>query len=164
VQRPAGGPAGGRPARDAFGAARREAEAAARHDALARAYAAKQDYVRAELPDYDGVVGAERIPVSQALAAALVESEHTARLEYHLAKNPERLAELNRLSPRDAARAVGRLEAAISAAGENRATRAPAPLAPLRGGAAGPLRSLAELAESDNAADYIELRRAQRRA
>lgn len=140
------------------------AEADARHAARVQAYAAKQDHVRTELPDYDRVVSAARIPVSAALAAALVDSEHTARLEYHLAKNPERLAELNRMPPREAARAVGRLKAAIAGAAEARPTRAPAPLTPLRGGAAGPLRSLAELAASDNAADYIELRRAQRRA
>ncbi|MCW5714897.1 MAG: hypothetical protein KIT43_10335 [Bauldia sp.] len=144
---------------------RRASDAAAqRHTALARAYAAKQDHARAELPDYDRVVGAARMPVSHALAEALVESEHTARLEYHLARSPEKLAELNRLSPREAARAVGRLETAIAGAAAPRPTRAPAPLAPLRGGAAGPMRSLAELATSENAADYIELRRAQRRA
>lgn len=135
----------------------------AAHDALARAYVAKQDHARAELADYDRVVSAARIPVSGALAAALVDSEHTARLEYHLAKNPERLAEMNRLPPREATRAVARLEAAIVGAEAIRPTRAPAPLSPLRGGTAGPLRSLADLAASDNAADYIELRRAQRR-
>lgn len=149
---------------DIDASARAEEAAARRHEALARAYAAKQDHARTELPDYDRVVGAARLPVSAALAEALVESEHTARLEYHLARSPEKLAWLNRLSPLDAARAVGRLEAAIADAARPRPTRAPAPLAPLRGGAAGPMRSLAELARSENAADYIELRRAQRRA
>lgn len=139
-----------------------QAHAALEQESRARVYAEKQEDARAELPDYDTVVGAARMSVSDAVAEALMESEHTARLEYHLAKNPKTLAELNRMTPKQAALAVGRLEAQLSAQPVRRTTQAPPPASPLKGGAAGPVKTLAELAKGEDASAYIAARRAER--
>ena len=144
---------------------RQQQEAAERQehlDTLARRYAEMQEDARAELPDYDRVVGAARLVVSDALKDALIESDQTAKLEYFLAKNPGELAKLNRMSPTEAARAVGRLEERLSKQQQSRPTQAPTPLTRLNGGAAGPARALADLAKSDSPEDYIAARRAER--
>lgn len=138
-----------------------QASAALEQESRARAYAEKQEDARAALPDYDTVVGAARMAVSDPVAEALMESEHTARLEYHLAKNPKTLAELNRMSPKQAALAVGRLEAVLTAQPAKRSTQAPPPPSALKGGTAGPVKSLSDLARNENAGDYIAARRAE---
>lgn len=134
-----------------------QAMAAERQESLARIYAEKQEDARAELPDYDRVVGAAQMRVSDAVAEALMESEQTARLEYHLAKNPKTLAELNRMSPKQAALAVGRLEERLSKPQPNRTTQAPAPVTPLKGGGAGPAKSLSTMSMEE----YVAHRKAE---
>jgi hypothetical protein len=130
-----------------------QAREAARLEAVAASYAAKQASAREEMPDYDKVVAsAPPIKMNEELRLLLLESDQTARLEYHLAKNPKKLAEINRMSPREAARAIGRLEAQLSNSAPNRSTQAPAPIAPVRGGAAGPAKSLAQMSMDEYAA------------
>lgn len=119
--------------------------------ALARIYQERQRVARDELPDYDDVVLAARLPVTPAVERALVESDITGRLEYHLAKNPEKLAELNRMSPSQAARAIGRLEELLSRSAPA-PTQAPAPMTRLNGGGASPRRALGDLPMEEYAA------------
>jgi hypothetical protein len=117
-----------------------------RRQSLQTEYEEKRATGRAEMPDYDQVIAAApKIPINDELALLIVESDQTARLEYHFAKNPKKLAEINRMSPREAARAIGRLEAQLSNSAPNRSTQAPPPVPPIRGGAAGPKKSLGEL-------------------
>lgn len=125
---------------------RAQAQAAEAHQrAMAAAYAEKQADAREKLPDYDAVVSAARLSVTPAAESAILDSEMTGEIEYHLAKNPTKLAELNRMSPQQAARYVGRLEAELSRPVEKKSTSAPAPVTRLTGGGAAPAKSLAEL-------------------
>ena len=54
-------------------------------------------------------------------------SEKSALLAYHLAKNPDKLAELNRMSDRERAREIGRLEATLKLPEGKKQTTAPPP-------------------------------------
>jgi hypothetical protein len=138
-----------------------QARETARQEALAASYAEKRTMARDEMPDFDQVIaGASAIRLNDNLALLIVESDQTAKLEYHLAKNPQKLRDLNRMSPTEAARAIGRLEAQLSPSAQNRSTQAPAPLAPIRGGAAGPAKSLADM-DMDA---YVAARKAGRKA
>lgn len=136
----------------------------ARQNALARSYSEKQAKARQRLPDYDKVVAAAAgIEVRPAVSAAIIESDLAPELEYHLAANPAKLHALNNMRPEQVAREIGRLEAVLGTTPQARtATQAPPPVSPLRGGAAGPARSLADLAKGDDATDYIAQRRAER--
>lgn len=125
-----------------------------RQNELARSYAQKQQDARTEMPDYDKVVTAARLEVEPAVADAIMESEHTARIEYHLAKNPQTLARLNNMSPLQAAREIGRLEAQLSRTAEGKRTQAPSPLKPMKGGA-GPKKTPAEM-DMDSYAKWYE--------
>ena len=93
----------------------------------------------------------------------LLESDKGPMLAYQLAKNPQLAAELNAMSPRDAAREIGRLEAKVSLPQPKKQTQAPAPLSTLTGGAAKPT-DLTSLAKSDDVSAYAAARKAQQKA
>lgn len=94
-------------------------------------------------PDYDQVMQqaqAAGLKVSNVVEDLLIESEHSAQLQYYFAKHPDALDQVNQMTERQAARAIGNLEAQISVPQRrnNQQTRAPAPFRPLSGGAAPP--------------------------
>jgi hypothetical protein len=74
--------------------------------------------------------------ISPGVGTLILESEKSALIAFHLAKNPEKLAELNGLSERAAAREIGRLEARLSLPKPKTSTSAPPPITPPRGSAA----------------------------
>lgn len=143
-------PGAGMPGQRPDPAALHRAEAA--HAALAEAYRGRQAEARTELPDFDEVVLAKPLRTEPHVAQTLLDSNMTARLEYFLAKNPDKLAELNRMRPTAAAREIGRLEERLSKPATPAPTQAPAPLAPLRGGFAGPRKALSEMSMDEYAA------------
>lgn len=133
-----------------------------RQSAVARSYAEKQAKARARLPDYDKVVAqAAGIQVAPAVSEAIINSELAPDLEYHLAANPAKLHALNLMRPTDVAREIGRLEAVLSSTTQPRTTQAPPPPSALKGGTAGPTKTLADLAARDNVAEYAERRKAE---
>lgn len=122
--------------------------------------------LKPSIPDYDAVIdGFAKAGGTFAphVVEELRDSEKGPMLAYQLAKNPALVAQLNTLSPRDAAREIGRLEASVSLPKPKKQTQAPAPLTVLKGGAA-PASDLASLAKSDDATAYIAARRAQQKA
>lgn len=95
------------------------------------------------LPDYSDVVAKARgVAVDESLAKLILESEKGPLLKYHFAKNPEKLRSLNALAATNTregiaavAREIGRLEARLSLPNPKAATKAPAPVAAVKGGA-----------------------------
>jgi hypothetical protein len=126
----------------------------------------RSEQIKAGIPDFDDVIGAfdkSGGKFAPHVVEELMESEKGPLLAYTLAKDPNLAAQLNALSPRDAAREIGRLEAKVSLPQPKKQTQAPAPLATVKGGVA-PTKSLADLAKSDDASAYAAARRAQRKA
>lgn len=66
----------------------------------------------------------------------VIESDNPGHLLYHLAKNPERLDRLNRMSEREATREIGRIEARLTLPTQKTTTKAPPPKTPPKGGVA----------------------------
>ena len=92
---------------------------------------------REKVPDFDKTLrSAANLKASPVVEDLILDSEKSAHLVYHLAKRPEVLANLNRMSEREAAREIGRIEARLSLPSPKTQTKAPAPKAPLKGGAA----------------------------
>jgi hypothetical protein len=77
-------------------------------------FAERQVATRAVLPDYDAVVGASETPIANHVGEALMESDRGPELAYHFAKNPDVLQNLNGMTPMQAAREIGKLEATLS--------------------------------------------------
>lgn len=77
-------------------------------------FAERQNAARTVMADYDAVVGGSDTPISNHVGEVIMESEQGPELAYHFAKNPETLIRLNGMSPTQAAREIGRLEASFT--------------------------------------------------
>jgi hypothetical protein len=105
----------------------------------------RQDEFKKATPDYDEIVGAANIETPPAVMQYLVESEVGPKLTYHLAKHPEEVARLRKLSPSRQLAELGKLEATLEKKAEppppnkgdegkptaREVSKAPAPIAPL---------------------------------
>lgn len=96
---------------------------------------------QADLPDYAEVVGQSDVPAAPHVLESILDSDVGPQLAYHLAKHPDVAERLNAMTPVQAAREIGRLEAAVAspAAAQptppaKRTTTAPTPINPVRGG------------------------------
>lgn len=88
---------------------------------------------KAKTADFDSVVEEiSDMPMNQAVFEAVAESDFTGELTYHFGKHPEVLDKLNKLSPIQAAREIGKLEAQLSApAPAKKTSNAPSPITPV---------------------------------
>lgn len=141
------------------------AERAQQEAAQTRAstFAERQNAFRQQATDYDDVVGNADIAVQPHVLDLLQESEVGPAMAYHMAKNPAVAERLNGLSPVQAAREFGKIEATLStpapapAAPVKQPSKAPAPIKPVSSGAAAPVKPLGETSMDD----YIRQRKAQ---
>ena len=124
---------------------------------VANAYQQKVEAFKAGVDDWDEVVGQE-IDLPAGVGPAILELENGPEVAYYLGKHPEAARKLSQLSPFLAVAEVGRiaarLEKAEPAAQETNNTavrspdrqptvsKAPAPIAPLKGGGLRPTKDL----------------------
>jgi hypothetical protein len=121
------------------------------------------EQVREHIPDYDRVIQSTRVEIrSDAVMDMIRDSEKGPLLAFHLASKPERIHELNQMSPLEAARYIGGLESRLSLPKPKNATKAPPPVNPPKGGAA-PAKDFRSLAESDDITAYAKHRDASRK-
>lgn len=85
--------------------------------------------------DFEAVALDPSVPISDAMVGIIQSSDVAADVAYHLGKNKAVAAEIAKLSPVEAARAIGRIEASIGSPKPRTETKAPQPIAPLKGGA-----------------------------
>jgi hypothetical protein len=90
---------------------------------------------RGKIDDYDKVLASSKVPVTDEVGREILSSDKSALLSYYLAKNPDKLQALNEMSGSKLAREIGRLEGMVRMPASNQKTNAPAPIAPLKGGA-----------------------------
>ena len=70
--------------------------------------------LRSRVKDFDEVMARATLPVMPHVERLLLASKKSDRLTYVLGKNQAKLAQLNRSSPEEAAREIGRLEGRLS--------------------------------------------------
>lgn len=118
--------------------------------------ASKTESIYAEaqkIPGFDREAFDE-LPLTPAIASALIDSEVSARLMAHLAANPEETERIAGLSPARQAAEIGKLELSITSAPKT--SKAPPPIKPVGGnGSAGK-----DIFTSDYD-DFVKLRRQQ---
>jgi hypothetical protein len=86
--------------------------------------------------DFDKVMaGAKDARVSPIVEDLILDSDKSGHLTFYFARNPLRLAAINSMSPRDAAREIGRIESRLSLPKPRTETKAPKPKARPGGGA-----------------------------
>ena len=92
---------------------------------------------RDTIADFDSVMATMKgVTVRDDVIEEIKASDKSPLLAYHLAKNPDKLRELNSMSGRELAREIGRLEGSIRMPAGKKQTTAPPPPANLKGGAA----------------------------
>lgn len=77
------------------------------------AFVERQDAFRAANPDYDEIVGAANIEMPNDAMQYLIESEAGPALTLHLARNPDEITRLKKLSPTRRVAELGKLEAKL---------------------------------------------------
>jgi hypothetical protein len=141
-------------AREQTTAQQRQVEAKRERDI---AHLERIDEAREVIADFDTVMGTMKgVTVREDVLDEIKSSDKSPLIAYHLAKNPDKLSELNRMSARELAREIGRLEGSLRMPAGKKQTGAPPPPTNLRGGAA-PAVDLAK-AEMD---EYVATRRKQ---
>lgn len=78
-------------------------------------------------PDYEEVAKAEHVPITKEMAEAIIESDDAPAIAYYLGQNLEEASAIAQMSPIAAARAIGRIEAKLSAK-----PSVPAPITPAK--------------------------------
>lgn len=134
-------------------ASRAEAVQSARREAF-EAYEDRAAEARKALPDFDAVLS-KAPDVRNHVVELLIQDESGPRIAYHLAKNPRLIADLNAMSPLQAAREIGRLGATVATT-PKRTTNAPPPVKPA-GSASSPNSDPAKMSTDE----YFAYRRKQ---
>lgn len=98
----------------------------------ARNWEAQKAEARTKYPDFEAVALDNSVPISDELAAAIKQSDVAADVAYFLGKNPAQAKFISALAPIEMARAVGYLEASVSAPKPKTVSAAPAPIKPVQ--------------------------------
>lgn len=88
---------------------------------------------RSRYSDFDAVVTARDVPITQDVVDIVMQSDVGADVAYHLASDKALAAEISAMSPIEAARAIGRIEAKLSAPKPRTTSTAPDPISPVKG-------------------------------
>lgn len=114
-------------------AAEKLAERQVRQEAERRSesFLQKADKAAERYPDFQAVVSNPSLPVNEAMAEFIAESDQGAEVAYFLGKNPGKAYEIAQLSPVRAARELAKIEADLAARPQARVSRAPEPITPV---------------------------------
>lgn len=111
---------------------------------LREQYDERTEKARERYADFTAVVENPLLPVNEAMAEFIMDSEHGPDVAYYLGKNPAKAEQIAQLSPIRAARELSRIEAELAARPKASPSKAPDPITPVgtRGkSAASPLPS-----------------------
>jgi hypothetical protein len=103
-------------------------------------YAEREEKAREKYPDFQDVVFADNLQITQAMYDTIVAAENGPDVVYHLGKNPDEAARIAKLPPLAQARELGRIEASLAAKEPEgkKVSSAPAPITPVGGRAPTP--------------------------
>lgn len=116
-----------------------EAKEALERQKVIETWASKVQAAKASMPDFDDIVASSDVVVNDDIRDAILESDVGPQILYHLAENDDVAKRIAGLSPKQALREIGKLEARFEAketAPEAKPivrSKAPAPIQPLRG-------------------------------
>jgi len=117
-----------------------QAKEAEQRQKVINQWTAKVEAAKSSLPDFDDIVASSDVVVNDDIRDAILESEVGPQILYHLAENDEVAKKIAGLSPKQALREIGKLEARFEAKPEAEKpapivrSKAPAPIQPIRGG------------------------------
>ena len=98
---------------------------------LHESYTKQTEQARQAYEDFDDVVQDPDLPISQAMAEAIMRSSNGADVAYYLGKNPDQAARIASLDPFSAAVEIGRIAATVVRPQPRKASSAPPPIQPV---------------------------------
>ena len=116
-----------------------EAKEAQERQKVIETWASKVQAAKASMPDFDDIVASSDVVVNDDIRDAILESDVGPQILYHLAENDDVAKRIAGLTPKQALREIGKLEARFEVketAPEPKPitrSKAPAPINPLRG-------------------------------
>ena len=120
------------------------AKAEAERMKVINTWAKRVETAKAEIPDFEDMVGSADVAVSNEVRDAIFESDVGPRVLYHLAENPDIAEKLNGMTMTAALRMIGKLEAQFEKKSDEQLSKtvvnkskAPAPINPIRSAANG---------------------------
>ena len=118
---------------DAESDARRADEARQMRDReAAQHWEAQIEDGRSKYEDFEAIALNPNLPISQEMGRVILQSDVAADVTYHLGKNPRIAEQIAGMEPMDMARAIGRLEANLTAPKPKTVSEAPAPIKPVK--------------------------------
>ena len=119
-----------------------QAKAEAQRQQVINTWAKRVESAKAEMPDFEAMVGSADVVVSNEVRDAIFESDVGPQVLYHLAENPDIAEKLQGMTVTSALRTIGKLEAQFEKAEPQTKTvvgksKAPAPINPIRSAANG---------------------------
>jgi len=123
---------------------RQQREAAKLHEG----YTKQTEQARQAYDDFDDVVQDPDLPISQAMAEAIMRSNNGADVAYYLGKNPDQAARIASLDPFSAAVEIGRIAATVVRPQPRKTTNAPQPIQPI-GSRATPVADPARMSDAE---------------
>lgn len=117
-----------------------QAKEAEQRQKVINQWTSKVEAAKQSLPDFDDIVASSDVVVNDDIRDAILESDVGPQILYHLAENDEVAKKIAGLSPKQALREIGKLEARFEAKPEAEKpapivrSKAPAPIQPIRGG------------------------------
>lgn len=102
-----------------------------RSERVQEAFMEKAEKASERYPDFQTVVSNPALPINEAMAEFIADSDQGAELAYHLGKNPMKAAQIAQMSPVKAARELTRMEAELAAKPKATPTKAPDPITPV---------------------------------
>lgn len=100
---------------------------------IVEAWTAQVADAKARYADFEAVALSQEVPVTQTMGEIIATSDVGADVLYHLGQNRTLAAQIAKLSPVEAARAIGRIEASLAQPKPRTETNAPPPISPVRG-------------------------------
>lgn len=98
---------------------------------LREGYTKQTEQARQAYEDFDDVVQDPDLPISQAMAEAIMRSSNGADVAYYLGKNPDQAARIASLDPFSAAVEIGRIAATVVRPQPRKTSNAPPPIQPV---------------------------------
>jgi len=115
-----------------------QAKAAEKQQQVLKTWAERVEKAKADMPDYDEMVGSSEVAIHDVLRDAIIESDVGPKILYHLAENEEYAKKVAGMPLPQALKELGKLEARYSDSPEEkspavRTSKAPPPINPIRG-------------------------------
>lgn len=117
---------------------RREQAQRQHHQSVVSTYQQRVEAAQDKYPDFEDVAYSDEVPITNAMAATIQESEMGPDIAYYLGKNVAEAQRIAKLSPFLQAKELGKLEAKIASAPEPvKTSSAPPPINPIRNATSG---------------------------